>query len=149
MLEKILKIFENGVLGTAILAYVVASILKVVFVLLSERKFDFKRLFGTGGMPSAHAAFVMSLAIGVGLQEGFDSPVFALAAVFAIVVMYDASGVRRAAGKQAELLNVLVTELFEEGKLPRQEQLKELLGHSPLQVLAGAALGIAMALLLG
>ena len=94
-------------------------------------------------MPSSHSAFVTSLATGVGLTEGFDSTLFALAAVFALIVMYDAAGVRRAAGKQARVLNAIIEDLNRRELHP--ERLRELLGHTPVEVLAGALLGILIA----
>jgi len=92
-------------------------------------------------MPSSHAALVVSLATSIGLQEGFNSPIFALSLVVALVVMYDAAGVRRAAGKQAAVLNEIVAELQSLHTI-REEKLIELLGHTPVEVIAGAALGI-------
>lgn len=135
------ELFRNAVLGTALLAWAIAQVLKVIILLITTRKLDWTRLIGSGGMPSSHAAFVVSLAMAIGFSQGFESAVFALAAVFALVVMYDAAGVRRAAGKQARLLNRIVTELVEERKKLDYEVLKELLGHTPVEVFAGAVLG--------
>lgn len=95
-------------------------------------------------MPSSHSAFVTSLATGVGLVEGFDSTLFALAAVFALIVMYDAAGVRRAAGKQARVLNAIIEDLNRRELHP--ERLRELLGHTPVEVVAGARLGVLVAI---
>ncbi len=140
-MEDLARFFENRVLGTAIVAWFVAQVLKVIIVSVGAKKLTLSRMIGSGGMPSSHAAFVVSLAFAVGFRVGFDSAVFALAAVFAIVVMYDAAGVRRAAGKQAKLLNQIVVDLLEERQLPHHETLKELLGHTPVEVFAGAAVG--------
>lgn len=134
-------LFQNRVLGTALLGWIIAQVLKVVVLLITMRRLDLTRLTGSGGMPSSHAAFVVSLAMGIGFTEGFDTALFALSAVFALVVMYDAAGVRRAAGVQARLLNRIVIDLIEEGKKPRYEVLKELLGHTPVEVFAGAVVG--------
>lgn len=133
----------NSPLWTALLATVVAQVFKVLLVLLTERRWAFDRMLETGGMPSSHSAAVTSLATGMGFSYGWDSPYFALAAVFGSIVMYDATGIRRAAGMQAELLNELVQELadvFDEGFQP--QALKTLLGHTYPQVIVGAMLGI-------
>jgi acid phosphatase family membrane protein YuiD len=95
-------------------------------------------LFETGGMPSSHSALVSALATGIGRTQGWDTPQFAIATVFAFIVMYDAAGIRRAAGKQAKVLNQIMVEVFEE----EQDPLKELLGHTPAQVVAGSVLGV-------
>ena len=95
---------------------------------------------GTGGMPSSHSAGVSALAISVGYQVGFHTPAFAVALMFALVTMFDAQGVRRAAGRQAVALNKLIDELYLKGQM-NQERIKELLGHTPVEVLVGAALG--------
>jgi len=97
-------------------------------------------------MPSSHSAFASALAVAVGLDMGFESPTFALALGFALIVMYDAAGIRRAAGKQAAVLNQIVDELFHSGRLP-EGRLRELLGHTPIEVLVGAALGVAVSLM--
>ncbi len=141
------EILGNRILWTAIAADASAQLLKAVFVLLLDRKWSAERLFGSGGMPSSHSAFVSALAAGVGIEEGFGSPLFAMAAVFALIVMYDATSVRRAAGLQAHVLNELVVRLshvLDEGFKP--ETLRTLLGHSVPQVVAGLGLGVAAAL---
>jgi acid phosphatase family membrane protein YuiD len=99
-----------------------------------------------GGMPSSHTAMVMGLTTSIGRFNGVTSPLFAVALIFSFVVMYDAAGVRRAAGRQAALLNRLVEDLFSQRGV-KEEQLRELLGHTPVEVLAGAALGVAVGLL--
>lgn len=114
---------------------------KVIWDLIKEKKFDFKRVLGAGGMPSSHSAIVCSLAAMIGKSEGFSSPIFGLAVIVALVVMYDAAGVRRAAGKQAKLLNKIV-ETPGLGMGQVQEKLVEVLGHSPIEVFVGAVLGI-------
>lgn len=138
---------HNGVLGTAVLGWFVAQILKVIFVFVTDKKFNFSRIVGSGGMPSSHSSFVTSLATAVGLVEGFDSTFFAICVVIALIVMYDAAGVRRAAGQQARILNKIVDE-WEHGDFSLTEiKLKELLGHTPMEVIAGAILGIIIAVI--
>ncbi len=138
------QIQGNEVLVTAVLAWAIAQFLKIVSWAFVSRELNFRRLVEPGGMPSSHSAFVTSLSMGIGIHEGFDSTLFALAAVFAIIVMYDASGVRRAAGKQARVLNAIVEDLNRRELHP--ERLRELLGHTPFEVLVGGALGILIAL---
>ncbi|NLM41309.1 MAG: divergent PAP2 family protein [Firmicutes bacterium] len=136
-------ITDNRVLMTALLAWAVAQVLKIVSWAVTRGKFNVRRLVEPGGMPSSHSAFVTSLATGIGISEGFDSTLFALAAVFALVVMYDAAGVRRAAGKQARVLNAIIEDLNRREVHP--ERLRELLGHTPVEVVVGALLGIVVA----
>jgi len=133
----------NTPLVAAFTATIIAQALKVVLVLITERRVAFDRLLETGGMPSSHSASVSALATVLGFQFGVGSPQFAIAAVFASIVIYDATGIRRAAGKQAELINDLVNELahlFDEGFRP--EALKTLLGHTYPQVLVGSLIGV-------
>jgi len=134
----------NHILNVSILAFVTAQILKVVIVLLRYRRLDFRRLLGSGGMPSSHAAIVCACAASIGKTMGITAPVFALAAVLAFVVMYDASNVRRAAGEQAKILNYMMDNWPELTPELFSKQLKELLGHTRVEVFAGAALGIAL-----
>lgn len=135
------EIINNHALLAAVLAWFVAQLLKVMLVLLKERRWDVSRMIGSGGMPSSHSALVVALAVTIGKTLSFQSPEFAIAAALALVVMYDAANVRRAAGKQAELLNKIVEDLYR-GKHIDGERLKELLGHTPVEVAAGALLGI-------
>lgn len=144
-MANVTRIFENRVLGTAMLAWLIAQLIKVILFSYKEKRLVVSRMIGAGGMPSSHSAFVVAMSFAIGYQAGFDSSVFALSAAFAIVVMYDAAGVRRAAGTQAKLLNRMVVELIEEGRLPQYELLKELLGHTPVEVFAGALLGALVA----
>ncbi|WP_456410084.1 divergent PAP2 family protein [Oceanithermus sp.] len=139
-------LLQNDVLWAAVLANVVAQSLKLIVYYLLERRWSWERLLESGGMPSSHSAMVTALATGVGLEAGLDSPLFAVALVFALIVMYDATGIRRAAGQQAELLNDLVEELravLHEGFKPKP--LKELLGHTYLEVAMGTLLGVSVA----
>jgi uncharacterized protein len=139
-MQDIGLIFNNHVLVVALIACVLAQVLKLVVEFLRHGKVTFRTLVETGGMPSAHSALVTALATGIGQTAGWETTEFALALVFAIIVMYDAAGVRQAAGKQARLLNQIVDELFHDSSL-NEDRLKELLGHTPVQVFAGSILG--------
>lgn len=134
-------IFKNTILFSALLAWLTAQVLKILLHLFLHRKLDLQLLFSSGGFPSSHSATVTALACGIGKYYGWNSPIFAVSAVFAMVVMYDAAGVRRAAGKQAEVINQLVERLYQ-GSDPSQERLRELIGHSPLEVFGGALVGV-------
>lgn len=138
---------QNSVLTSSIAAWFIAQVLKGLYYFARHRKIDFQRLTGPGGMPSSHSAFVSCLAVGVGISAGFDSTIFALALGFAVIVMYDAAGIRRSAGKQAAVLNEIVDELFHGGRI-REDRLRELLGHTPVEVFTGAALGVAVSMIL-
>ncbi|XP_011047226.1 PREDICTED: uncharacterized protein LOC105141649 isoform X1 [Populus euphratica] len=131
----------NLPLLSALLACALAQFLKLFTTWYKEKRWDSKRMLDSGGMPSSHSATVTALAVAVGLQEGTASPAFAIVVVLACVVMYDASGVRLHAGRQAELLNQIVCEFPPEHPLSSSRPLRELLGHTPLQVVAGAILG--------
>jgi hypothetical protein len=137
-LHPVGEILDNQVLLIALSASLISQILKLFIEFAQFQRFRFKVLFETGGMPSAHSALVAALATGIGRTQGWDTPQFAIATVFAFIVMYDAAGIRRAAGKQAKVLNQIMVEVFEE----EHDPLKELLGHTPAQVVAGAILGI-------
>jgi uncharacterized protein len=134
----------NPPLALALLAMFSAQGFKFLRSLLRRRRPDFTRLIGTGGMPSAHSASVTALAVAVGLSSGWGSPVFAVAVFFAMITMYDATGIRRAAGRQARILNQLAEGLREHHKLDL-ERLAELLGHTPLEVVVGALYGAVLA----
>ena len=121
------------------------QVFKVICDLVKTHKFDLKRILGAGGMPSSHTGVVTSLATMIGKAEGVNSPIFALSVIFAFIVMYDATGVRRAAGKQAKLLNKLI-ETPGLTNLQVQEKLVEVLGHTPKQVIVGAIVGIIIGL---
>ncbi|MFR2534330.1 MAG: divergent PAP2 family protein [Clostridia bacterium] len=122
------------------------QLFKLIWDLVETKKFNFKRILGAGGMPSSHSAVVTSLATMIGRQYGVASPIFAMSIIFAIVVMYDAAGVRRAAGKQAELLNKIVETPGLTG-VQVSEKLVEVLGHTPTQVFVGAIIGIIIGLI--
>ena len=123
------------------------QLFKVIWDIVTTKKFNFKRILGAGGMPSSHAAVVTSLATLIGKNEGVNTPLFAISVIFAFVVMYDAAGVRRAAGKQAKLLNKIIeTPGLKMEEV--QEKLVEVLGHTPTQVIVGAIIGIIAGLIL-
>ena len=146
-MENFSDILNNHVLVVAVVACLTAQVLKAIIELVRHRKLNLRVMVETGGMPSAHSALVTSLAVGIGQTLGWASPIFAATSVFAIIVMYDAAGVRQAAGKQAKVLNQIIDELFQEKPEFNEDRLKELLGHTPFQVLAGAALGAAISCL--
>lgn len=133
------EIFQNKILIVSMFACFLAQFIKIFTG--KERIIDLKRILISGGMPSSHSSFVTSLAVLVGYDKGFSSTEFAMAVVFALIVMYDASGVRRAVGKQAVILNLII-EGFSHGEFNQQERLKELVGHTPKEVYFGAFLGI-------
>lgn len=144
-MDLVLKeLVNNQILWITLSAWIIAAVLKGVFYFVKEKKFSFWRCVGNGGMPSSHSATVSCLATSIGIKEGWDSVTVALALVFALVVMVDAAGVRQAASKHAVTLNKIIDEFFSEGQF-HNERLKELLGHTPLQVFAGAILGILIA----
>jgi len=133
-------LLANKFLWGPITVAFITQVLKVLVSVVKYKKLDIKRLVDMGGLPSSHAASVSALSIMVGLSEGFDSIMFGVVAFFSIIVMYDAAGVRRAAGEQAKILNIILDELLR-GHPVSDIRLKELLGHTPLEVLTGALLG--------
>jgi len=137
--------FHNNILMITLVAWIFAQCVKVVLGVIRERKFNFRWFIGTGGMPSSHAAGATALATTCGLKLGFDSPTFALATVFAMVTMFDAQGVRRETGQQAEILNKILEDIYWKGKV-ESTRLKELIGHTPIQVLIGSIIGLLIAL---
>lgn len=122
------------------------QLFKFIYDLVKSKKFNFKRLMQAGGMPSSHSGVVISLTTMIGKNVGINSPLFAVALIFSFMVMYDAAGVRRAAGKQAKLLNKIV-ETPGLTSLQVSERLVEVLGHTPVQVIVGAAIGVIVGLL--
>lgn len=123
------------------IAWLIAQLLKLLLTWIHTKKINLYAMFASGGMPSSHTSFVIAMTTKMGLQEGFSSPFFALALCFSLIVMYDAAGVRHAVGLQAQMLNVLIDEYNDENKVDI-ERVKEILGHTPTQVLAGIFLGI-------
>jgi acid phosphatase family membrane protein YuiD len=145
--DGFLGIFNNKALMTAVLGWCVAQILKMLIGLLKEKRISLTLLLSSGGMPSSHSATVCALTTSVGYDCGFTSSIFAVSFILAFIVMYDASGVRRAAGEQAKILNRLMRDIEEGRTEDMQKGLKELIGHTPVEVLAGAVLGVALAVL--
>jgi uncharacterized protein len=136
------------VITAVVIANAIAQLLKTFIYWINNKEFSLQILFTTGGMPSSHSSSVVAMATSIALLEGFDSMDFAMAFAFAAVVLYDAAGVRRAAGRQAAVLNTIMQELFAKDHKVGQNRLKELLGHSPKEVIAGALLGIVVSVLL-
>ena len=124
------------------------QLFKLIYDLVTTKQFNFKRILGAGGMPSSHSAVVTSLSTMIGISEGIESPMFALSVIFAFIVMYDAAGVRRAAGKQAKILNEIVNTPGLSG-VQVTGKLQEALGHTPIQVFVGAIIGIIVGFVFG
>jgi len=141
------EIFHNHVLLTAMAGWILAQALKIPVDLFQSHHWNWALFLAAGGMPSSHSALVTSTAMAVGLHYGFDNPVFGVAVAVAMVVVYDATGIRRQAGKQAAKINILVEELLK-GHPISQEHLREVLGHTPLEALGGVLLGVVVALVL-
>ncbi|KAJ6890279.1 hypothetical protein NC651_023936 [Populus alba x Populus x berolinensis] len=141
------SILTNYPLISAFLAFAIAQSIKFFTSWYKERRWDLKQLVGSGGMPSSHSATVAALAMAIGFQGGFGGSLFSIALILACVVMYDATGVRLQAGRQAEVLNQILYELPAEHPLSESRPLRELLGHTPPQVIAGGLLGIVTAVI--
>ncbi|MBQ6554906.1 MAG: divergent PAP2 family protein [Firmicutes bacterium] len=139
------QFFSNKIIGISALAWFVAQVIKIILDLIRTKSLDWRLITSSGGMPSSHSSFVTSLATSIGLTQGFDSPMFAITFVLCMVVMYDAAGVRRAAGKQAAAIND-IADILENYGFRMDENLKELLGHTPVEVAAGALLGIGLSI---
>lgn len=137
------EIITNKVLVISFCAWAVAQLLKVVVILVREKRLDLSYLVGSGGMPSAHSAVVSALATAVAITQGLGSVVFGIAAILAVVVMYDAAGLRQSVGQQAVVLNRIIQELrFRRPIAELERDLREFIGHTPFQVIAGATVGI-------
>jgi len=141
MSKFLTDLFTNQVLAAAFITWALAQIIKLPLEYLLHRNWDWGLLLSTGGMPSSHSALVAALSVAVGLQEGFTSPLFAISWVLAMIVIYDAIGIRRHAGDHARVLNLMIDELFTGHPLAEKE-LKEVLGHTPREVIGGVLLGI-------
>ena len=146
MAKLFVQLSQNHVFVTVLVAWFIAQAAKVFLGLITEKKFNFKWFVDTGGMPSSHAATVSALACSIGLRYGLRSPVFAITLVFAWIILMDAQGFRRSAGKQAEILNVILDDIYWKKNI-KEEKLKELLGHTPVEVLVGALIGILVAII--
>jgi len=139
--------FFNPILLAAIIAWLIAQTLKVLIEFILLKRWNWALVFQAGGMPSSHSAMVSASALSTGLLFGFDQAIFALAAILAMIVIYDATGVRRESGKQAVLINSIIEEISK-GKIPPQEKLKEVLGHTPGEAFLGTTLGLTIAVVM-
>ena len=137
-------IFRNKIIIIALITWALNQSLKLIIFYITEKKWDIRRFVGAGGMPSTHSALSICVAITIGIKEGWESPLFALAIVIAFIIMADAAGVRRETGEQAKVLNRIILEFFKEIKL-EDKRLKEWVGHTPFEVIVGAFIGIIMA----
>lgn len=146
-MKLIEELLFNFPLITAGIAFLVSQVSKVVYYYFREKKLDIMHFFEAAGMPSTHSAMSCALSLAVGFSQGFNSPLFAIALIFTIVVMYDAMGVRLATGQQANVLNKIIEDIYSE-KVSEKEKLKELIGHTPLEVFAGGVLGILIAIIM-
>jgi uncharacterized protein len=142
----LLGLFQNRVLIAGLTAWFIAQIVKVPIEYLVKHRWNWALWFSTGGMPSSHSALITSTMLATGLYDGFDSPIFALAFAVSMVIVYDAAGVRRQAGFHAQKINMLINEIFT-GQPISEETLKEVIGHSPRQVIVGVLLGFSVAIL--
>lgn len=152
-MNNIMALFRNYVLNVAVFSWLSAQVIKTIINFIKTKKLNFERMVGAGGMPSAHSASVCGMTIAISRSVGFDSPLFAISFLLSAIVMYDAMGVRRAAGEHAKVINLIVKKSKETKDdviyIPKnKEQLKEFLGHTPLEVMGGAMLGILVALII-
>jgi len=146
IVETSVALFNNFTFVAVVISWFLAQLIKVMIYRFTEGKLNLWHFFEAGGMPSAHSASVTALTLAIALTQGWSSTLFTISLVFALIVMYDATGVRRAAGKQAEILNKIVDDIYSTGRV-QIEKLKEILGHDPVQVFAGASLAIIVTLI--
>ena len=139
-------LIQNRIFVSAVLGWFIAQVLKTIIHMFITKKFVAERMIGSGGMPSSHSSFVTALTIGIGQTEGYNSALFAACAVLSFIVMYDAMGVRWESGQQAAVINRIV-EMLQDPNIKLETQLKEILGHTPLQVFFGMLLGVAFGVL--
>jgi len=140
-MDFFIELGRNKIFITTVLTWCIAQFIKVIIGIFDEKRFNFKWFVGTGGMPSSHCAGVAALATSVGMSFGYDSGIFAVALVFAMITMFDAQGVRRSIDKQADVLNKMFEDLYFKKPI-KEETFRDLIGHTPIQVLAGMVLGI-------
>ena len=138
------QLFTNHMLISALIAWSLAQVLKIPVHYLRSGERDWSLLFRAGGMPSSHTALVSAMAHGIGLTQGYDSPIFALSVAFAMVVIYDATGIRRQAGLHATIINTIINDFIEGHPEHGTEKLKEVLGHSPAEAITGIVMGIGL-----
>jgi len=141
---NVLAVLQNKALIAGLIAWLLAQIIKMPLDYLYSRKWNWALLLTTGGMPSSHSSLLTATTLGIGLYHGFDSPVFAIAVAITMIVVYDAAGVRRQAGIHAQRINVLFDELLH-GHMLNEKDLREVLGHTPLEVMGGILLGLIVA----
>ena len=141
-------LLANRVLLAALTGWFVAQVFKVILTFIIHKRWDFSRMFGSGGMPSSHSSFICALATSVGISRGFQSVEFAISVALALIVMYDAAGVRRSAGKQAAAINKIIQDMMKRGSGLTQMHLKVLIGHTPFEVVVGALLGVLVGILI-
>ena len=141
------NILQNHVLLTGLAGWILAQALKIPIDVFQSRHWNWALFFAAGGMPSSHSALIVGATQAIGLHQGYDSPLFALGVVISMIVTYDAAGVRRQAGKHAERINILFDELMR-GQMPDEKELREVLGHTPLEVVGGILWGIVVATLM-
>ncbi len=142
---NLLEIFQNQVLIGALLAWSGAQGFKLAIEYKRTRSWDWSLLLRAGGMPSSHSALVTATAHGIGLTSGFDTPLFAMSVALAMIVIYDATGIRRQAGQHAKIINAIIKDFIEGHPARSQEKLREVLGHSPMEAFIGAVLGVVVA----
>ena len=140
-MHDVMEAFSNPIVLCSLFAWITAQVLKVPLYYLVEHRLDWKRLVGSGGMPSSHSAMVVALMLSVGLTQGFDTTAFGICVVLSLIVMYDAIGVRRETGTQATVINRILKEVFVSGHRISDDELKELIGHTPFEVLGGIFVG--------
>jgi len=145
--DLLVNLAGNKILYMVVSTWAITQTIKVIIGVIRERKFDFRWFVGTGGMPSSHAATVSALTTAVGLSFGTGSALFVITGVFSVIIIFDAQGFRRSTGKQAEILNKMMNDIYWKHRI-QEDRLKELLGHAPFEVLVGTLTGIAIAFLL-
>ena len=139
------EVIKNRVIWASFFSWGIAQSIKIITGAIKEKRFDFRWLMSTGGMPSAHSAGVSSLATAVGMYSGFDTVVFAITAIIALIIMFDAQGLRRMTGRQAVALNKIMEDIYYKHEV-KPARLMELIGHTPVEVFVGALLGIMVAI---
>lgn len=137
----IAELLQNRVLIASVAAWVVGQSLKFPLEYILNKRWNWGIMFSSGGLPSSHSALVTAVALSIGFQDGFDTPIFALAVAIAMIIIYDAAGVRRQAGFHAERINEIMKNFIESRRFP-EEDLKEMLGHTPFEVITGVILGV-------
>lgn len=147
MNNMITELLQNRVLIAAVAAWVVGQFLKFPLEYILNKRWNWGIMFSSGGLPSSHSALVTAVALSIGFQDGFDTSIFALAVAIGMVVIYDAAGVRRQAGIHAERINEIMKNFIESRRFP-EEDLKEMLGHTPFEVITGVLLGVIISLVL-